>query len=145
MTVTYEDLKIRLTPVQRKAAELIVSNDFSPRGSKMNLDEIAKEVGISERQLYTWRQNSDFTLYMAAISDNKLDNHRSLADSQLIKLIEGTSNNGLASIKALELFYKLNGRLEDKRTVTINEEERKSPMTRAEVSKGLADLEKYVN
>ena len=143
--MTYEDLKLLLTPEQRKAAELIVANDFAPKGEKRKLDEIAFEVGVDRRTLYNWRQNADFTRFMSAISDNKLDNHRSLADSQLIKLIAGTSNNGVASIKALELFYKLNGRLEDKRTVTINDEERKPTMTRAEVSKGLADLERFVN
>lgn len=143
--MTFEELKLLLTPRQRKAAELIVNNDFAPKGEKKNLDDIAEEVGVDRRTLYNWRQNSDFTRYMSAISDNKLDNYRSLADSQLIKLIEGTSNNGVASIKALELFYKLSGRLEDKRTVTINEENRKPTMTREQVSKGLADLEKYVN
>ena len=143
--ITYEDLKLLLTAEQRHAAELIVANDFAPKGEKRKLDEIAFEVGVDRRTLYNWRQNADFTRYMAAISDNKLDNHRSLADSQLIKLIAGTSNNGVASIKALELFYKLNGRLEDKRTVTINDEERKPTMTREEVSKGLADLERFVN
>jgi len=143
--ITYEDLKLLLSAEQRHAAELIVANDFAPKGEKKNLDEIAAEIGIDRRTLYNWRQNADFTRYMAAISDNKLDNHRSLADSQLIKLIAGTSNNGVASIKALELFYKLNGRLEDKRTVTINDEERKPTMTREEVSKGLADLERFVN
>ena len=143
--ITFDELKLLLTPAQRKAAELIVANDFAPKGEKKNLDDIAEEVGVDRRTLYNWRQNSDFTRYMSAISDNKLDNHRSLADSQLIKLIEGTSNNGIASIKALELFYKLNGRLEDKRTVTINDEERKPTMTREQVSKGLADLERFVN
>lgn len=143
--MTYEDLKLLLTAEQRNAAELIVANDFAPKGEKRKLDEIAFEVGVDRRTLYNWRQNSDFTRYMSAISDNKLDNHRSLADSQLVKLIAGVSNNGVASIKALELFYKLNGRLEDKRTVTINDDKHKPAMTREEVSKGLADLERFVN
>lgn len=143
--MTYEDLKLLLTAEQRNAAELIVANDFAPKGNKRKLDEIAFEVGVDRRTLYNWRQNADFTRYMSAISDNKLDNHRSLADSQLVKLIAGVSNNGVASIKALELFYKLNGRLEDKRTVTINDDKHKPAMTREEVSKGLADLERFVN
>ncbi|ONK24353.1 hypothetical protein BLX87_05420, partial [Bacillus sp. VT-16-64] len=83
--ITFEELKQRLTPGQRLAAELIVANDFAPKGEKKTLDQIAEEVGITDRQLYNWRQNPDFTRYMAAISDNKLDNYRSLADSQLIK------------------------------------------------------------
>src|SRR5699024_6235382 len=143
--ITYEDLKLLLSAEQRHAAELIVANDFAAKAETRKLDEIGFEVGVDRRTLYNWRQNADFTRYMAAISDNKLDNHRLLADSQLIKLIAGTSNNGVASIKALELFYKLNGRLEDKRTVTINDEERTPTMTREEVSKGLADLERFVN
>src|SRR5699024_12024327 len=97
--MTYEDLKLLLTAEQRNAAELIVANDFAPKGEKRKLDEIAFEVGVDRRTLYNWRQNADFTRFMSAISDNKLDNHRSLADSQLIKLIAGTSNNGVASIK----------------------------------------------
>jgi|SRR5690625_611834 len=144
--ITYEDLKLLLTAEQRNAAEIIVANDFAAKGKKKTLDEIAEEVGVDRRTLYNWRQNADFTRYMSAISDNKLDNYRSLADSQLIKLIEGSfTNNGTPSIKALELFYKLSGRLEDKRTVTIDDGQRKPTMTREEVSKGLADLEKYVS
>src|SRR5699024_352930 len=118
--LTYEDLKLRLTPAQRKAAELIVKNDFAPKGERKTLGEIAEEVGVVQKTLYNWRQNPDFTRYVAAISDSELSNYRSLADSQLIKLIAGTSNNGLPAIRALELFYKLEGRLEDKRTVTID-------------------------
>jgi len=143
--LTYEDLKLRLTPAQRKAAELIVANDFAPKGEKRNLGEIAEELGIVQKTLYNWRQSADFTRYMAAVSDGELSNYRSLADSQLIKLIAGTSNNGLPAIRALELFYKLEGRLEDKRTVTIDESNNKRPMTRTEISKELERLEKYVN
>ena len=142
--ITFEELKQRLTPGQRLAAELIVANDFAPKGEKKTLDQIAEEVGITDRQLYNWRQNPDFTRYMAAISDNKLDNYRSLADSQLIKLIQGTSNNGVASIKALELFYRLNGRMQDRQTLVV-EDSRKPTYSRDEISRGLEELNKYVN
>lgn len=144
--VTYDELKQRLTPGQRLAAELIVDNDFAPKGEKKNLDEIAAEVGVDRRTIYNWRQNADFTHYMAAISDNKLENHRSLADSQLIKLIQGTfTNNGTPSIKALELFYKLSGRLVERSVVMTNDENRRPTMTRDEISKELKELDKYVS
>src|SRR5699024_10985780 len=110
-------LKLRLTPAQRKAAELIVANDFAPKGEKRTLDEIAEEVGVDRRTIYNWRQSADFRRYMAAISDGELANYRSLADSQLIKLIKGTSNNGLPAIRGLELFYKLEGRLVERSVV----------------------------
>jgi len=142
--VSFEDLKQRLKPGQRLAAELIVQNDFAPKGEKMTLEQIAEQVGVTDRQLYNWRQDADFTRYMAAISDNKLDNYRSLADSQLIKLIQGTSNNGVASIKALELFYKLNGRMQDKQTVVMTDN-RQPTYSRDEISRGLEELNKYLN
>ncbi|WP_340083807.1 phBC6A51 family helix-turn-helix protein [Siminovitchia sp. FSL H7-0308] len=144
MEITFDELKQRLKPGQRLAAELIVQNDFAPKGEKMTLEQIAEQVGVTDRQLYNWRQDADFTRYMSAISDNKLDNYRSLADSQLIKLIQGTSNNGVASIKALELFYKLNGRMQDKQTVVMTDN-RKPTYSRDEISRGLAELNKYVN
>lgn len=142
--VSFDELKQRLKPGQRLAAELIVQNDFAPKGEKMTLDQIAEQVGVTDRQLYNWRQDADFTRYMAAISDNKLDNYRSLADSQLIKLIQGTSNNGVASIKALELFYKLNGRMQDRQTLVF-EDNRQPTYSRDEISRGLQELNKYVN
>lgn len=140
--ITFEDLKLRLTPAQRKAAELIVANDFAPKGEKKNLDEIAEEVGVDRRTLYNWRQNPDFTRYMSAISDGELANYRSLADSQLIKLIKGTSNNGLPAIKALELFYKLEGRLVDKSVVMTNEDSRNPRLTQEEINNELDKLDK---
>jgi len=142
--ISFEDLKLRLTPAQRKAAELIVANDFAPKKQRKTLGEIAKEVGISDRQLYTWRQNPDFTRYVAASSDGELSNYRSLADSQLIKLIKGTSNNGLPALRALELFYKLEGRLQDKRTVTFDDVSGGKKLSRSDISKELEKLEDYI-
>lgn len=140
--ITFEDLKLRLKPGQRKAAQLMVNNDFAPKGEKKTLEEIAAEVGITDRQLYNWRQNPDFTRYMAAISDGELANYRSLADSQLIKLIAGTSNNGLPAIKALELFYKLEGRLVDRSVVMSDDSNNNPTMTRAEASAELLKFRK---
>lgn len=141
---TFEELKQRLKPAQRLAAELIVANDFAGKEDKKNLDEIGKEVGVDRRTLYNWRQNADFTRYLAAISDNKLDQYRSLADSQLMKLVMGTSNNGLPSVKGLEMYYKLVGRMQDRQTLIV-EENRRLAMTRDEISEQLKELDKYVN
>lgn len=144
--ITFEELKIRLTPAQRKAAELIVANDFAPKGEKMTLDKIAEEVGISQRSLYDWRQNPDFTRYMSAISDGELSNFRSLADSQLIRLIAGEfTNNGTPAIKALELFYKLEGRLVDRSVVMQDDKDNKPQISREKLSEELQKLNKYVN
>jgi|SRR5690606_4706914 len=142
----FEELKQRLKPKQRLAAELIAENDFIPKGEKKkSLEEIGKEVGVDPRTLYNWRQNPDFTRYLALICDNKLDNYRSLADSQLIKLIRGEfTNNGTPSIKALDLYYKLSGRMQDRQTLVF-EDNRQPTYTRDEISRGLEELNKYVN
>src|SRR5699024_5058158 len=144
--ITFEDLKIRLTPAQRKAAELIVANDFAPKGEKKTLGQISEEVGVNQRTLYNWRQNPDFTRYVGAVSDGELSNYRSLADSQLIRLIAGEfTNNGTPAIKALELFYKLEGRLVDRSVVMRDDEHSNPQISRAELSEELQKLNKYVN
>ncbi|MFJ8246201.1 phBC6A51 family helix-turn-helix protein [Peribacillus asahii] len=98
------------------------------------------------RTLYNWRKEPDFIRYCAWISETKLDTFRATADAQLIKLIEGTSNNGLASIKALELFYKLNGRLIDRREVVQTEESRGAKrISDDELQRGLDELNDMLN
>lgn len=117
--LTLDQLKAKLTPVKQKAAELILEREYAAKGEKATFEGIAEELGVTERTLYEWRKDAYFIQYLAVISDQKLDNYRGLADAQLIKLIQGTSNNGLASIKALELYYKLAGKLVERRE-TIN-------------------------
>lgn len=117
--LTLDQLKAKLTPAKQKAAELILEREYAAKGEKATFEGIAEEVGVTERTLYEWRKDAYFIQYLAVISDQKLDNYRGLADAQLIKLIQGTSNNGLASIKALELYYKLAGKLVERRE-TIN-------------------------
>lgn len=119
--LTMQQLTGRLTPAKQKAAELILEREYAPKGEKITYADIAEEVGITERTLYEWRKDPYFIQYLAVISDKKLDNYRGLADAQLIRLIKGTSNNGIASIKALELYYKLAGKLVERRELVNTE------------------------
>lgn len=140
MSNTFEEIKLRLTVPQRLAAETLVSNDFAKKGERMTLGEIATELSIDNKTLYNWRKNPDFTAYQAGLSDNRLDQFRSLADSQLIRLIDGTSsNNGLPSIKGLTLFYEIVGRKKQEPMVQIHNG-RTPTMSREEAS---AELEKF--
>jgi len=143
--ITLTELKARLSAEQLQAAELLVSNDYAGKAKK-SYEEISDELGMSVRTLYNWRQEPDFIRYCAWISETKLDAFRATADAQLIKLIEGTSNNGLASIKALELFYKLNGRLIDRREVVQTEEGRGAKrISDDELQRGLDELNDMLN
>ncbi|MGP4080982.1 phBC6A51 family helix-turn-helix protein [Pseudalkalibacillus sp. R45] len=136
---TLDELKRGLDDRQLLAAQLLVNNEFAGK-ERRHQEDIAEEIGVSRQTLWEWRKKDQrFISYMSALSDMTLDSHRSLADAQLIKLIKGTSNNGLASIKALELFYKLSGRLIDKREVKVDDNyvPRKS---REEVAQELREL-----
>jgi len=143
--ITLSELKARLSAEQLPAAELLVSNDYAGKAKK-SYELLADELCMSVRTLYNWRQEHDFIRYCAWISETKLDAFRATADAQLIKLIEGTSNNGLASIKALELFYKLNGRLIDRREVVQTEESRGAKrISDDELQRGLDELNDMLN
>lgn len=122
--LTLEQLKSKLTTNQLRAAELLLEKEYAPKGEKKTYAEIAAELGIDTSTLYHWRHNNDFVHYLAAVSDTKLDSARAVADAQLMRLVSGTSNNGNASIKALELYYKLIGKLTEKREIVQTTEER---------------------
>ncbi|WP_018394531.1 phBC6A51 family helix-turn-helix protein [Bacillus sp. 37MA] len=143
--ITLSELKSRLNGTQLTAAEVLVANEFAGKEKRL-LKEIAAELGVTERTLYNWRQDPNFNRYVAVLSDTKLDSHRALADAQLLKLVAGTSNNGLPSIKALELYYKLSGKLVDRREVVQTEEPRsRSRISDAELERGLEEMSKLLN
>lgn len=121
--LTLDGLKAKLTTNQLRAAELLLEKEYAPKGEKKTYAEIAEELGIDTSTLYHWRQNVDFVHYLAAVSDTKLDSARAAADAQLMRLVHGTSNNGNASIKALELYYKLIGKLTEKREIVQSSQE----------------------
>ena len=109
-------------PSKVKAAHLLVNNDYASRDEKKTLEEIGEEVGVSRQTLYTWRQDPVFLKYCEQLSEIKLLEFRSLVDSQLIKAIKGTSSNGIPSMKALDLYYKLSGRLVERSEVVTADE-----------------------
>ncbi len=138
----FSELESRLTVQQRKAAYLLLENEMKPTKERISLDELAAEVGISRTALYNWRkENPAFIAYYNALADRQLDAFRGVADAQLKRLIEGTSNNGIASIKALELYYKLTARLVTRSEVTtVETENAPKRLSAAEIAEELAEL-----
>jgi len=135
------DLTSQLTPQQLQAAELIVENEFNRAlgSTPLKLEEIGEEVGVSRQSISKWKKMPAFIEYSAYISKQHTDSLRPLADSQLAKLISGTSNNGLSSIKALELYYKISGVLVERREQTyVDGNEPK--LTQAQISSGIDEL-----
>jgi len=137
---TLQDLRAQLTDTQAKAAHLLVANSFASKDEKRNLEEIAHECGVTRQQLWRWRyDNPDFIRYVEALSDMRLAAYRDEVDAMLIKLIRG-GNNGIGSIKAVELYYKLAGRLVDRKQIELDDSTNRSRLTPAEVAKGLDEL-----
>jgi transcriptional regulator with XRE-family HTH domain len=138
---TLNDLKEHLTPQQQMAAHLLVANEFAGK-EKKSQEELAEEIGVSRQTLHNWRtDNADFIRYQSALTDMKLDSYRSLVDARLMTLIErGPSNNGIPSIKAIELYYKLSGRLVERKEISTNSEQEGRRLTQEEIAKGLEEL-----
>jgi hypothetical protein len=124
-------LESRLTREQIEAAHLLAVNKFLPRpapniseeevakakalGSvRLQLQDIAERVSISERQLYNWRTyNDDFIGYVNALASNAFMSHLpDIMEKHLDMTIKGQG-----SMKGIELFYKFGGLLIDKQEV----------------------------
>lgn len=141
MTKSLQQLTSQLTPQQLRAAELIVENEFENAisGTRKTYEEIANEVSVTRKTLTLWRKEPAFIEYAAYISAQHTASLRPLADSQLAKLVRGTSNNGVPYIKGLELYYKIAGVLVDRREV-VYADQTKPTLTQEEITRGIEDL-----
>lgn len=111
-----------LPPRKQLAAHLLVDNDFSASldGERRTLDEIAAEVGVSRQSLHAWRKEPEFIAAMQSVSDSRLAQYRSQVDAMLLKLVAGTGNNRIGSVKAIELYYKKQNLLVNRTEVTTH-------------------------
>ncbi|MEH7457949.1 phBC6A51 family helix-turn-helix protein [Bacillus sp. JJ1127] len=133
------NLRQNITEEQAQAAVKLVENSFAGRGRK-TLEEIAEELGISRTTLWTWSQDVNFNRYKEALADQLLRGQIDLANGQLLALIRGDfTNNSTPSVKALHLFYQLQGKLVNKTEVTTHNDE-KPKMSQSDIERKLAEL-----
>lgn len=136
------DLRQEITEEQAQAAVKLVENSFAGKERK-TLEEIAEELGVSRTTLWTWSNDVNFTRYKEAFADQLLRDNIDLANGQLLALIRGDfTANKTPSIKALELFYKLSGKLVEKKEITTNVD--KPKVSQSEVEQELAELGKGI-
>lgn len=142
-------LESQLTPQQRRAAQMIVDNEWAELitedGRKKSMQEIATDIGIARSTLYEWKGTEAFTEYVNYLTDLQLKTMRSEVNVALVKAIRG-GPNGVPSVKALDLYMRRFGLLTDRTIVedtrdTI-EERRK---TDEEVRREIAELDAMVN
>ncbi len=113
-------LESQLTPQQRKAAQLIVNNEWAEMlnedGKKKTMQELADEVGIARSTLFEWKSQEIFGAYVNYLTDVQLSAMRSEVNVQLMKAIRGGAN-GIPSVKALDLYFRRYGLLTDRTVV----------------------------
>ncbi|ENQ3077967.1 hypothetical protein ACEOWG_001140 [Bacillus cereus] len=132
------DLRQDITEEQAQAAVKLVENSFAGRVRK-TLEEIAEEIGISRTTLWTWSNDVNFIRYKEALADQLLRDNIDLANGQLLAMIRGDfTNNGTPSIKALELYFRLSGKLVEKKEITTNVD--KPKVSQSDIEQTLAEL-----
>ena len=110
-----------LTAAQRRAAEILASNDVH----QMTLPQIAESVGVSDRTLYRWKQDKDFVRYQNDIAEQLMEDFLAEAYGTLKGLVRrGRSDN--SRLKALELVLKNRGKLTDVHHIEAKVEDTRS-------------------
>jgi len=139
------DIGRGLTPQQKRAAELIVANEWgelTDNGKKKTTDELAQEIGIARSTLFQWKKDPEFNEYLNMISDDQLSGMRTEVNAALMKLVRAP----MPSVKAIELFMKRHALLTDRTLVesdtTSTSLQRQSD---AEVAAGILKLNEMVN
>jgi len=114
-----EILEERLTADQLKAVYLLLDNELKPDGERMTQEEIAAECNTHRATLYRWRtQNQDFIDYRREVTRNYISDMSGLFLKSLRRSIEGT--NGTPSMKALDLFAKVEGFVDTTNKLDVN-------------------------
>jgi DNA-directed RNA polymerase specialized sigma subunit len=142
-------LEAQLTVQQRKAAQLLVANEWgellSEDGRKKSMQEVAEEIGIARSTLYEWKAQEHFIDYVNYLTDINLRGMQSEVNVALVKAIRG-GNNGLPSVKALDLYMRRFALLSDRTIVEDRRDEIASNRkTDEEIRREIAELNDLVD
>ena len=131
-----QQLEAKLTAQQRKAAYMLVENELRDSGDKLSQEQIADEVGVTYKTIWSWRtKNKTFIEYKNLIADDFLADKRDQVYGQLMKLITGSQ----PSVKAIDLFMRRFGLLTDK--TVIEQDTGEGSRTNADLEKELEELD----
>lgn len=142
-------LEAQLTVQQRKAAQLLVANEWgellSEDGRKKSMQEVAEEIGIARSTLYEWKAQEHFIDYVNYLTDINLRGMQSEVNVALMKAIRG-GNNGLPSVKAIDLYMRRWALLSDRTIVEDRREDNASNRkTDEEIRRDIAELNELVD
>lgn len=115
-----EYLQNELGAQKVKAAYLLVEMELSDSDYEgpRTQEDVAQRVGVSRQALYEWRtKDRNFIKFKNSIADDFLSDNRTLVYKQLKKLISATQ----PSVKAIDIFAKLEGLYDNKLTISTEE------------------------
>lgn len=104
--------KSGLSASQKKCAELIVMKDIN----KMNMNDIAEEIGVNRSTVFRWKQNKEFNDYMNSLADEFQRSFLADAFGELRKIMAYGKPH--EKLKAIELVLKNQGKLKENTEVT---------------------------
>jgi hypothetical protein len=111
-------LEAKLDARKQKAAYLLVENELRETGEKRTQEDIAEEVGVSYKTIWSWKTTDHvFIEYKNALADDFLSEKRAFVYGQLLKSISGPQ----PSIKGIDIFMRRFGLLTEKQ-VTVTED-----------------------
>jgi DNA-binding XRE family transcriptional regulator len=118
MSRRLKTLEAKLDARKQKAAYLLVENELRETGEKRSQEEIAEEVGVTSKTIWSWKTTDPvFIEYKNAIADDFLSEKRAFVYAQLMKTISGPQ----PSIKGIDVFMRRFGLLTEKQVV-VNED-----------------------
>lgn len=112
-------LEERLTADQIKAAYMLLDNELKAPEDRLTMDEIADACNTTRMSLYRWRTRSrDFADFRREIIHDYMSDISGLFFNSLKRSMAGT--NGAPSMKALELYAKIEGLVGPDSKVDVN-------------------------
>ncbi|MED3671421.1 phBC6A51 family helix-turn-helix protein [Bacillus sp. FSL M7-0417] len=104
-----------LTEREKRLAEALALRSLE--SNKRTLIEIANEHGITDRQLYTYRQKPEFVAYMNEVSSMVT---RAVTSEVVDRLIEHIRDDHKStSLKAIKMFLEMQGMLQGNNTTNV--------------------------
>lgn len=103
-----------LSATQKKCAELLVMKDIN----KMNINQIAEEIGVNRSTIFRWKQTKEFNDYLNNLADEFQRSFLADAFSELRTIMKHGRTH--EKLKAVELILKNQGKLKDNTEANIN-------------------------
>jgi|SRR5690625_82624 len=116
-----DKLAEQLTITQQKAAYMLLDNELISKGAPdyKTQDEIAAELGVHRATLFRWRkENQTFIEFKKEVARDYMGDMVGIFAKSLRDSMIGT--NGAPSMKALDLYAKMEGFINNDSKVDVN-------------------------